>query len=67
MMLRSRRPVIHIHLTQRHIFKSFCNGRILMSHGQLMIGPWFSSLMSQGFVWTSRTDGLGFGEVKMNA
>jgi hypothetical protein len=53
---------MHIPLTQRLIFKSFCNGRILMSPGQLMIGP----LMSQGFVWTSPTDGLRFGEAKMN-
>jgi hypothetical protein len=49
------------------ILKSVCNGRRLIIHGQLMIGPRASSLMSHGFVWTSRTDGLGFGEVQMNA
>jgi hypothetical protein len=27
-----------------------------VSHGQLMIGPRSSSLMSQGFVWNSQTD-----------
>jgi hypothetical protein len=33
--LRSHRPAIRIPLTQR-IFKRVCNGRRLMSHGQLM-------------------------------
>jgi hypothetical protein len=58
--LRLRRKAVRIPLTQRHIQECL---QWAQTHVTWTVNDWTPVLllMSQGFVWTSRTDGLGFG------